>query len=83
VTRIATEAIRLFDHGSVDAMKSIDDDRMQILIKILERQLQEIETALPVALRGDGMSRADHDSRFTDCHSDSLEAVIGGEDMHQ
>jgi hypothetical protein len=83
VIRIATEAIRLFDHGSVDAMKSIDDDRIQILTKILERQLQEVETALPATLRGDGTWQAHPISQYTDHSSFSVPPSDARENMHQ
>ena len=53
VAHIGIDVTKVFDHGSMDAMQGIDDDRMEILVKILDRQLKDVEASLPPEARAD------------------------------
>lgn len=52
--RIAEEVTRVFDHGSQEKLKEMDDSRIHILLKALVRQLTDWQSSLPPSATHDG-----------------------------
>lgn len=51
--KLCDDVNKSFDHGSCEMMREITDGRIQVFIKGLTRQLEELEAQLPQDARGD------------------------------
>lgn len=51
--KLCDDVNKSFDHGSSEMMREITDGRIQVFIKGLTRQLDELETQLPQDARAD------------------------------
>lgn len=51
--RLSDDVNKSFDHGSSEIMREITDGRIQVFVKGLTRQLEELEAQLPQDARGD------------------------------
>lgn len=52
--RIAEEVTRVFDHGSQEKLKEMDDSKIHVLLKALVRQLTDWQSSLPPSAIHDG-----------------------------
>lgn len=52
--RLADDVTNLFDQGSSDTMRDMDDGRVQILLKALTRHLNDWKSRLPPKALDDG-----------------------------
>jgi hypothetical protein len=52
--RISSDVYTTFDHGGQDNVHEMNDDKVRSLVKVLERQLAEWRSSLPITVSEDG-----------------------------
>lgn len=65
---IAEQAAKTFDQGSEEGVNDLNDDRLQILLKTFEKQIEDFRLALPMNFSDSDISEEVSAKKMTDLH---------------